>query len=263
MSENEFSERYKKLGNASLLEIIDNPGDYQLAAVEAAKKEFESRNLSAEQLASAREELELKYKDILLEKEREEEVKRKIKSVSSSIFDSLNPIPDKGSFAENYIRLVSLAIAILFFYQIYTEYGIIRYMFSDEVHKLTGNAQKWDLGTILFLLPFVILPASALLIWFKKRPGWLITVAYFTYNAIMTIPMFIFAINRPETSPLDRVFARTPASVYIAMFLFFGGVVFTLCRNSIREIYSIERITMIYTLCTGFAISLLFIFGFQ
>jgi hypothetical protein len=54
MNANDFSERYKGLGNADLLDILESANDYQPSAVEAARLELDSRQLSAEQLMKAK-----------------------------------------------------------------------------------------------------------------------------------------------------------------------------------------------------------------
>ena len=52
---NDFSEYYKTISNSELLTILDNPGDYQTLAVEAAKQEFSYRQLSDEEIQPAKE----------------------------------------------------------------------------------------------------------------------------------------------------------------------------------------------------------------
>jgi hypothetical protein len=51
---NNFSEYYKTISNADLLSILETPGDFQLAAIEAAKKELSGRHLSDEEIKEAR-----------------------------------------------------------------------------------------------------------------------------------------------------------------------------------------------------------------
>lgn len=60
MRSDNFSEYYKTITNSELLDILEHPENYQLAAIEAAKKEFENRQLSEEEIEKA--------KQLLLEK---------------------------------------------------------------------------------------------------------------------------------------------------------------------------------------------------
>jgi hypothetical protein len=57
--ENEFDAVMAQRTDAELVAILNsNPGDYQPAAMEAAKRVFNSRNLSQEQVATAKQEIE-------------------------------------------------------------------------------------------------------------------------------------------------------------------------------------------------------------
>ncbi len=47
---NEFAERYKEISNSELLEILENPLQYQALALEAAKSEFTTRQLSEQEI---------------------------------------------------------------------------------------------------------------------------------------------------------------------------------------------------------------------
>src|ERR1700754_2952268 len=58
---NELDEVMRKRTNADLIRILNSaPGDYQPLALEAAKREFESRNLSDGQVTTAKDEIEQK-----------------------------------------------------------------------------------------------------------------------------------------------------------------------------------------------------------
>ncbi len=57
--ENEFDAVMAQLTNAELVAILNSgEGDYQPAAMEAAKRVFDSRNLSQEQVTTAKQEIE-------------------------------------------------------------------------------------------------------------------------------------------------------------------------------------------------------------
>jgi hypothetical protein len=47
---NQYTELYKPLSNSDLLKIINNPNDYQLSAIEAAKSELADRQLTEVEL---------------------------------------------------------------------------------------------------------------------------------------------------------------------------------------------------------------------
>jgi len=57
--ENQFDEVMSKRTDAELIKILNSAeGDYQLMALEAAKREYEKRNLSTEQITIAEQEIE-------------------------------------------------------------------------------------------------------------------------------------------------------------------------------------------------------------
>jgi hypothetical protein len=59
--DNQFTERYAKLSNAELLDVIKRAPQYQPLAVDTAEKEIKSRNLTKEQIVGAEQEwIELK-----------------------------------------------------------------------------------------------------------------------------------------------------------------------------------------------------------
>jgi hypothetical protein len=90
MSDNKFRTLYKTWTNDKLLSIIDKQDEYQTSAVEAARHELDSRQLSAEQLDEA------KTTQTERQKQREDNERRakgvvdKIKSICLSLADSLD-----------------------------------------------------------------------------------------------------------------------------------------------------------------------------
>ena len=68
--ENEFDEIMKQHTDAELMEVLNSaPGDYKDSAMESARREFKSRNLSAERIEQVKIEIEQ-------QKEYEREIER-------------------------------------------------------------------------------------------------------------------------------------------------------------------------------------------
>jgi len=74
---NDFSEFYKSISNTELLSILDNSGDYQPLAVEAAKKEFFMRQLSETEIKEAR-------KPIIAKQIQKEKQREKVKAIAQN-----------------------------------------------------------------------------------------------------------------------------------------------------------------------------------
>ena len=57
---NEFQERFKNFDNRKLLKILEDAGNYNSIAVEAAKLELTKRNISDEDIHSIKDEIKEK-----------------------------------------------------------------------------------------------------------------------------------------------------------------------------------------------------------
>src|SRR5690348_12675706 len=108
MPDNPFTKRYQKLDNSELLHIIDFPDNFQPLAVDAARIEIESRKLTTEQLAEAKanqkrrlEESKANDKDVM------QVMGDQLKSLSSSIADTLNPIQTETLTTDRQIKLLT------------------------------------------------------------------------------------------------------------------------------------------------------------
>jgi hypothetical protein len=77
----DFGAYYKTISNVELLEILEHAPDYEPDAIQAATLEFVSRNLSAEELATAQEEIAAKQSG-------NEKQKEKINIVLSKVKDA-------------------------------------------------------------------------------------------------------------------------------------------------------------------------------
>lgn len=252
MSENNFATLYKTWTTDLLLDIVDNPSDYQPLAVETARLEIESRQLSPEQLADAKAKQDLRRQDKAIKQQKVKNIEDKVKSVGSSLADTFNPIQKETPTTDKYIKLISLFIGGLFLYQLYKEFGMLKFMFTDD-------GGKWDFSMVLYFLPFIILPTAGLLFWFRKKIGWTLAAIYFSYTAAGSIPMFIMELNRKPTGvpTLDTLFPTTSPTLYIGTLLVFGGLTWTLCKVNIREAYQIDKKSMFIALGIGTGIVLL------
>jgi hypothetical protein len=258
MSDNNFTTLYKTWTTDKLLNIIDNPSDYQSFAVEAARLELESRQLTPEQIAGAKTEQDLRWQDKANKQQKVKDIEDKVKSIGSSLADTFNPIQKDISTTDKFIKLISLFIGGLFLYHLYKEFGILKFMFTDD-------GGKWDFSMVLYFLPFFILPTAGILFWLRKKIGWTLAIIYFSYTATGAIPMLIMELNRKPTgvSALDALFPTTSPTVYIVTLLAFGGLTRTLCKENMREAYQVDKKSMFIALGIGTGIVLLMAISFE
>ena len=123
--ENQFDEVMRKRTDADLVKILNGPpDDYQPAALEAAKREFERRNLSETQMATVKEE-------IIHEQEVDEAKANAPLSVAPKIFAFIFP-----------------GILLLMFAGTYK---------ADGYHRKAKELLKWTLYGFAAYIGFVIL----------------------------------------------------------------------------------------------------------
>ncbi len=257
MKENNFATLYKTWSTDLLLDIIDNPSNYQPSAVEAARLEIDIRQLTPEQLRDAKAKQDLRRQDITTKQQKVKSIENKVKSVGSSLADTFNPIQKETPTTNKLIILISLFIGVLFLYQLYKGFAILKFMFTD-------NFSKWDFSMVLYFLPFIILPTAGLLFWFRKKIGWKLAAIFFSYTTASTIPLFILELHRKPTDVpvLDTLIPTTSPILYIGTLLVFGGLTWTLCKVNLRKAYQIDKKSMLISLGIGTGIVLIMAISF-
>lgn len=257
MTDNTFLQHYTTTESSMLLDIIDNPNDYQPLAVEAARFELNNRQLTQEQLADAKAKQDLRRQDITSKQQKIKDIENKFKTVGTSLVDTFNPIQKESPTSDKFIKLISLFICGLFLYQLYKQFGMIKFMFTDD-------GGKWDFSMFLYFYPFIILPTAGLLFWFRNKLGWKLVTIYFSFTASSAIHMFIMELNRKPTGvpALDQLLPATSPTVYIGTLLVFGGLTWTLCKDNMREIYQIDKESMFISLGIGTGITFLMAIAF-
>jgi hypothetical protein len=158
----EFTELYKKLSNSELLKIVAESDKYNPIAVETAKTEIDSRELSTEELNQAKTDINQQQEKKKLEIEHRKHQEEKIKRGASILFDTINPIQNGIQTPAKIIRLTTLIFAGIAVYSIFREFGMLRYMF-------TNSGGKWDLSMVEYFFPLIMLPLATFLFWKRKK----------------------------------------------------------------------------------------------
>ncbi len=239
----DFTEKYTTYSNTDLLKIIDSPDDYQPLAVETAKTIFASRQLSDKDIEIATAEL-----DALKQKKEEKDQKKKalenkVKNIAASVLSTVNPIQAETPNSDKIIKIVSIVFGGLFLFQLYQEYEMISFMFTD-------SGAKWDFSVVLYFLPLLIFPTATILFFKRKKIGWSLIASFLSYSAVGYIGLFIFTVNsEPSNFPvLDNIFPQTSPSTHIVNSLFFAGILWAICKEEIREIYTVDKKYMFRTI---------------
>lgn len=237
-----FATLYKTISNAELLDILENPDDFQPLAVEAASIEFKKRNLSAAEIEIAKEILRGKT----LEKERQKENLKKIensfRSTGQTLLDTLNPIQEGTVNIEKTIRFIVISFAVFFLYNLLSNWKLIIFYIRDFSYS--------PLGSLFVLFPFLILPI-ALPVFLKRKPlGWLLLVILLSYLISgEALGLFHSLSWRPSGIQSLDAFLSKPSPVRnIIRLAALLGILYIFCRAVIRDIYKIPKSRMITTI---------------
>jgi len=252
---NDFSEYYNTISDTELISILDNPEDYQLLAVEAAKEEFANRQLSDVEIQEARQPLIAKQEQKDKEREKIKTVETKIKAAGHTFIDTVNPIQSGIPSTEKTIRLIVIVFAGLFLYQVISDFRMLSLMLKD--------ISRFDTSSFFYFLPFVIIPTATIFFWMRKTFGWLLLVFFVTYSAIGIFWMFLENFGRTSSglTGFDNLFPRPSPISYVIQLLFFGGTLYILCKPNIKEVFKIENQKMVATLVISGLLTIFLMFG--
>ena len=239
----DFTEKFSTYSNTDLLKIIDSPDDFQPLAVETAKTIFSSRQLSDKDIEIAKAELDALKQEKEAKDQKKKDLENKVKNIAASVFSTVNPIQAETPNSDKIIKVISIVFGGLFLFQLYKEFGMISFIFTD-------SGDKWDFSLVLYFLPLLIVPTATILFFKRKKIGWTLLAIFLSYSTVSSIGLFILTVNRePSNFPaLDNIFPQTSPTTHVMTLLFFAGTLWTICKEEIREIYTIDKKYMFRTI---------------
>lgn len=247
-----FSEYYKTISNTELLSILENSDEYQVPALEAAKKEFANRQLSEAEIQDARQILIVKQEQKEKEWEKIKIIETKIKAAGNTFIDTINPIQSGIPSAEKTIRLVVIVFGGIFIYQFVKD-------FRTHIAYIK-DIPRFPFESILYFLPQILLPIAIFTFWKRKKIGWTLLTIFLTFSAVEAIWLLIEAFTWKSSgfAGLDMLFPRPSPTTYIIQLLFLAATLYVLCKTNIREVFSVDKQKMGATIAiTGFVTFLL------
>ena len=239
----DFYERYKTYSNSQLLDIIEHPGDYQPDAVETAKAIIQNRKPTEDEMKIARNELDAVSDEKSRKEQQKKEVRDKLKSISQTVIDHINPVQDTFSSTQKKIRIISIVFGALYFLWIYKEFGMLHFMFTDR-------SAEWGFDMITYILPLIFIPTLVILFYKKKKAGWYLLMIHLVYSAISMIWLLhmSFKVRDLDVPGIDSIISTAPVIIYILAFLFFAGMIGVISQKDIRSVYAIKKQTAILTI---------------
>jgi len=241
---NPFTDQYKKLSNSELLWIVNNPDDYQLLAIDAAKTELASRQLTLEEMTIAENEVKVRHNAERAKTEKDLALKNILKKTMNSMADIIKRPAPKYKIKV----ILSIILSLIFLFQAFSRIDLLKFM-------LTYNDARWDLPTVFLFIPWLTIIIGLLLFWFHKKAGWIVLSAYIAYEACYsTIEFFVWTFQDYPESPLLKR-AISPMTYLPSLFflaLFFSGMLWAICRGDIRSDYHISRKSSLQTIVFSF-----------
>lgn len=132
-------------------------------------------------------------------------------------------------------------MGLLFLLQIYRDFGIIRFMF-------TNPEARWDFSMALYLLTLLIIPAALFLFFKRMKIGWTLLTILLTYIVVSFVNLFILMFKLWGNSKFDNLLTETILIKDILTLAFLGGVLWIICKRNIRKIFNVDRKYMLTTI---------------
>jgi hypothetical protein len=229
-----LAETYKSFSNLELLQIIDNPEDYQPFALEAAKKELENRNLAEEVMAGEVARLEQGKMLQLKQQEQRKVRKQKVHNITQTVSDIFDPLQTNLPTHRKTIISISILIGGLAIYNLFRDYRMIGM-------TLDFNVVTWATMAALYTLPVI---ASILFLKVKKW-GWILMCVYLTYQVFELAYSFINYAARSDdyADVYARFFPNETPYTYMAQGIFFISLLVIICMARIRVPFNISNYT--------------------
>lgn len=246
MNKDFFAQLYKTWPADQLLDIINNPGDYQPVALEVARMELDSRRLSGAEMESAVAIQAGRQQEKADRQRKAASVKQSIQSAGTTIAEALRPAEQSTNTADRAIKYLALLLGGLALWELYTEFRYLAAMFTDA-------SAEWDLSACLHFLPLFVFPCAALLLWFRKKGGWVLAMGFFSMSAISVLMTLILAIwsRVIHTQLYDSFFSPPSPLRFIVPLIIHCGAIWFLSKANIRSVFRISKPVLILTIVAG------------
>jgi hypothetical protein len=252
-SQGGFNEVYKTISDMELLHILENPGDYQPSAVEAAERELDARQLTEAEVKAVKDALVAARAKEERRRERVVVSKERAKHTFKAILEMINPVQTGVLTTEKTFRFVVVLFSGLSLYQ------VIR-----ACQMLEAYAREFPRSPVtssLVLLPVIVLPIATIAFWTKRKIGWTLLAIFLTFTiANVLCSLYLsFSWKSSEVPKVDRLFPRPATTTFIIQLLFFLGALLVLCKKDLRAIFLLSsseaKTTIAITAAVSFALN--------
>lgn len=229
-----FHKYYKRLSNSEILKILNNKKDYHEGAVEAAEKELLSRNLTETEIDEANKFLKDEDAQKEIRMEQQKRTTAKLKETLTPLIDTLTPDYSGKVSVEKNIRFIIIILIVLFIYQFTLYFNLYIAYLKDIL--------AFPFESLSFLLMQLLIPVAIYLFWKRKKAGWILLIFYFILSSVFSIWSLIFYYGY-NLSPLSY-FLNSSSTALVIQTLFSIAMIYTICKENLREAFSINEAKM-------------------
>jgi hypothetical protein len=251
--DNKFAELYQLWSTPDLLKILEFEEDYQPEALEAARDELKRRELSEEELAESKKEIE-KFVEDKEAKIREPNV---FTQIFGRIWDEVK-VSSESSSAHKIIFIFS-ALYILYSLYVLSDYTRIFKYFAEQTHP----RYKMFMGVEYCLNALPLFAAITLA--FRQNIGWLLTYGF----SVFMILTSLVDLSNIYTIESYRFYFESDAAYWIhvltQMFwlLSFTTVLIFMVQPPVRKELKVDSTLITYVTVVSAILSVLIIFMFR
>ncbi len=151
------------------------------------------------------------------------------------------------------MRLIIILCSVIFLFCL-----LIAYQYSN-IYNISFSKTPWTY--VYSYLPLILFPIAIFAFWKKKQIGWMLLTALVSFYSIDTLwTIYATYILRNYENPIDPGFAIPPPFIpYIIGMSILGLAVFKICRQEIREAFTINKAKMLATVAVSTAITLIWL----
>jgi len=175
----DFQKEFTNSSALELLKIIRNPGNYQPAAVEAARLVLSARNISQEEMDEANRELLHLEEEEKRKQEKIEAYKANVTGVLSSLI-----VPDQELKASKWLKFLLLLLGIQYIRLLFRSIQTFIFLVGCET---CGFDILWLITAInIFFIPLIFY-----LLLKRKRWGWIILCGENIFSGVLLLTPFL------------------------------------------------------------------------
>jgi hypothetical protein len=251
---NPFLETYRSFSNAALLEIMQNPANFEPIAVEAVRAEINSRQLTPNDLEAAHLELERLLQPSKKRALRRQRMREALAAGYITIAEELAPSPKITD--EKRIRLACYGVGLLFLFYVVPDFRFTIRILLDP--------HSWEFSTLLMtIMPLVAIPVGLYYFWHKHPVGWIALTVWLNIFVVYILYFWCKELQYSHEGAMGLLFRKRGAPFYIFQLLLFGGLLVHLHRSGIRSSFPISKRTQFLTLGITTIIVLIYLLKFS